>query len=89
MNVFDPARGSGGLLPTVADQAEQATRAICANVESALAALQHPRTVNGYGVFSNPRDEVSALHRAHEAIEEALHVYAATTWPTPSDYMEA
>jgi hypothetical protein len=68
------------------DQAEQATRAICGNVESALAALQHPRTVNGYGVLSNPHDEVSALRNAYEAIGEALHVYAATTWPTPSDY---
>lgn len=70
------------------DQAEQATRAICENVETALAALQRPRTVNDYGVFSSPRDEASALHRAHEALEEALHVYAATTWPTPSDYTE-
>lgn len=68
------------------EQAEQATRSICANVDDALAALQHPRTVNGYGVFSSPHDEASALHRAHEAIEEALHVYAATTWPTLSDY---
>ncbi len=71
------------------DQAEQATRAICDNIETALAALQHPRTVNDYGVFSSPRDAASAMHRAHEAIEEALHVYAATTWPTLSDYTEA
>lgn len=70
-------------------QAEQATRAICDDIESALAALQHPRTVNDYGVFSSPRDAASALHRAHEAIDEALHVYAATSWPTLSDYAEA
>lgn len=68
------------------EQAEQATRSICDDIESALAALQRPRTVNGYGVFSSPHDEASALHRAHEAIEEALHVYAATTWPNSSDY---
>jgi hypothetical protein len=68
------------------EQAEQATRSICDDIESALAALQRPRTVNGYGVLSEPRDEAAALHRAHEAIEEALHVYAATTWPTLSDY---
>lgn len=71
------------------DQAEQATRAICENVETALAALKRPRTVNDYGVLSEPRDEAAALHRAHEAIEEALHVYAATSWPTISDYAEA
>ena len=70
------------------DQAEQATTAICANVDDALAALQHPRTVNGYGVLSSPHDEVSALRSAYEAIGEALHVYAATTWPTLSDYTE-
>jgi hypothetical protein len=70
------------------EQAEQATRAICASVETALAALQHPRTVNGYGVFANPYYEVSALHNAYEAIGEALHVYAATSWPTLSDYTE-
>lgn len=67
-------------------QAEQATRAICDDIESALAALQRPRTVNGYGVFSSPHDEASALRSAYEAIGEALHVYAATTWPTLSDY---
>jgi hypothetical protein len=59
------------------EQAEQATRSICDDIESALAALQRPRTVNGYGVFSSPHDE---------AIEEALHIYAATTWPNSSDY---
>ncbi|EIL98229.1 hypothetical protein AB7849_11550 [Rhodanobacter sp. 115] len=67
------------------EQAEQATRAICANVESALAALRHPITVNGYGVLVDPRDELTALQRAHEELGEALHVYAATSWPNPSD----
>jgi hypothetical protein len=71
------------------EQAEQATRSICENVETALAALKRPCTVNDYGVLSEPRDEAAALHRAHEAIEEALHVYAATSWPTLSDYTEA
>lgn len=71
------------------EQAEQATRAICDLAQSALDAINHPRTVNGYGVLANPHYEVSALHNAYEAIEEALHVYAATTWPTPSDYTEA
>lgn len=61
------------------DQAEQATRAICGNVDAALAALQHPRTVNGYGVFSTPWSEKTALRNAFEAIGEALQIHAATT----------
>lgn len=70
------------------EQAEQATTAICANVESALAALQHPRTVNGYGVLSGPWREKTALSRAYEEIGKALQIHAATSWPTPADYTE-
>lgn len=71
------------------EQAEQATCAIRASVESAMAALQRPITVNDYGILSSPRDEATSLRDAYGAIEEALHVYAATNWPTDSDYTEA
>ncbi|WP_395117725.1 hypothetical protein ACFCQI_14190 [Rhodanobacter sp. FW102-FHT14D06] len=70
------------------EHAEQATTAICANVESALAALQRDRTVNGYGVFSAPWCEKTALRNAFEAISAALQTHAATSWPTLSDYTE-
>ncbi|NTE68123.1 hypothetical protein G6M85_21195 [Agrobacterium tumefaciens] len=72
-------------------KAAAATAEIDGHVFTALEALRgfDGRIANGYGVYSDPSNLRRDLVEARKAIESALSVMQATTWPTEAQYEKA
>jgi hypothetical protein len=74
-------------MSTIIANAARATEAVEELVTRAIIGLETPEAViNGFGVFSDPAGQVTAVRAARERLDTALGVLTSTQWPTPADY---
>ena len=69
-------------------QAARGTTETEKQVEQALRALDgfRGRTINGFGVYSDPSQRRHDLAKARDSIAAALKAMSDTPWPTSADY---
>jgi hypothetical protein len=67
-------------------RAAAVTDVVLEGCQQALQALQAPQWTNGAGVLTDPNMVRANLHRAQEAIDNALDAMNGVDWPREQDY---
>lgn len=73
-------------MPNVMNEAEKATSAVRAHVQTAVERLDKDAAANAYGILMHPLQYRWNLLAAIDELKKAAETINAARWPTDSDY---
>lgn len=78
MSIGEKLRTAAAATDRVQDHVAEALETLNGNFKG--------RIVNGFGVYSDPDQQLSAMRSARDKLDAALRIHGTTKWPSTADY---